>query len=157
MVAAFIKYAVFLLLAGIVIAFLWIHRHLIAQWWDQLFNRAEDAEDDTFEEFLDSVTEVPPRSFASFRNPIGKESDVRRIIVITFQAFDAWTREQGIPRSKDETPSEFIRRVARSVPHMSNPALQVVNAYNRIVYGRGTATDSDLNAATKVWQVMYAQ
>ena len=60
-------------------------------------------------------------------------------------------RNSGMDQKNDQL------RTLRSVPHMSNPALQVVNAYNRIVYGRGTATDSDLNAATKVWQVMYAQ
>ena len=92
-----------------------------------------------------------------FGNPIGKESDLRRIVVITFQAFEAWTREQGMERGKDETPSEFITRVAKSVPQMSTPASQVVDAYNRIVYGRGKATKSDLNAADKVWKAMLAR
>ena len=76
--------------------------------------------------------------------------------MITFQAFEAWTREQGATRGKDETPSEFIRRIASTVPQMSSAASQVVDAYNRIVYGRGGASDRDLNAAREIWHGMQA-
>lgn len=157
MVASLFKFVVFLVLAGIVGAFLWMNRQLIAQWWDWLFGRGDSQTDDSFEEFFSASTQVPPRAFSSFRNPIGKESDLRRIVVITFQAFEAWTREQGIARGKDETPTEFIKRVTKSVPQMSAPASQVVDAYNRIVYGRGQATESDLSAADKVWKAMLAR
>ncbi len=156
MIASLFKLIVFLVLAGIVGAFVWMNRHLLAQWWDWLFGRGDSPTDDSFEEFFSASTQVPARTFASFRNPIGKESDLRRIVVITFQAFEAWTREQGIARGRDETPSEFIKRVATSVPQMSAPASQVVDAYNRIVYGRGQATKSDLSAAEQVWKAMLA-
>jgi hypothetical protein len=156
MVASLFKFVVFLVLAGIVGVFVWMNRDLIAQWWDWLFGRGDTQADDSFEEFFSASTQVPPRTFASFGNPIGKESDLRRIVVITFQAFEAWTREQGIARGKDETPTEFIKRVAKSVPQMSAPASQVVDAYNRIVYGRGQATKSDLSAADQVWKAMLA-
>ncbi len=154
-VASLFKFVIFLVLAGIVGAFLWIHRHLIAQWWHTLFGGEEESPED-FDEFIQSTTQVPPRAFASFRNPIGKESDLRRIVVITFQAFEAWTREHGAARGKDETPAEFMRRVSPEVPQMSKPATQVVEAYNRIVYGRGQATDGDLSAAEKVWHMMQS-
>ena len=75
-------------------------------------------------------------------------------MVVTFQAFEAWTREHGWTREKDETPSEFLQRVANSVPQMSDAAMHVVDAYNRIVYGRGRATQRDLEAAKQVWQAM---
>ena len=156
MIASLFKFIVFLVLAGIVGAFVWMNRHLLAQWWDWLFGHGDSPTDDSFEEFFSASTQVPARAFASFRNPIGKESDLRRIVVITFQAFEAWTREQGIARGRDETPSEFIKRVATSVPQMSAPASQVVDAYNRIVYGRGQATKSDLSAAEQVWKAMLA-
>jgi hypothetical protein len=74
--------------------------------------------------------------------------------VITFQAFEAWTREQGWTRSPDETPSEFLQRVSDGFPQVSAAAKQVVQAYNRIVYGRGAANESDIMAAKRVWQSM---
>ena len=75
-------------------------------------------------------------------------------MVITFQAFEAWTREQGWTREKDETPSEFLQRVTGSLPQMSAAAANVVHAYNRIVYGRGRPTQADIEAAKAVWQAM---
>jgi hypothetical protein len=155
MAVSLIKAFIFLVLAGIVLAFLWMHRHLIAQWWNKLFGGGRQEESvESFDDFVESVTQVPPRAFASFANPIGKESDPRRVVVITFQAFDAWTREQGTPRGKNETPTEFARRITQSVPQMSTPASQIVDAYNRIAYGRGAVTKDDLSAAERVWQLM---
>ena len=155
MLGSLIKAVIFIALAGIVVAFVWINRHLIGQWWDKLFGGGRDIEPaDSFEDFVDSITRVPPRAFTSFVNPIGKESDPRRVVLITFQAFEAWTREHGMPRGKDETPSEFAKRISQSSPQISKPASQVIEAYNRIVYGRGSATENDLNAATRVWQLM---
>ena len=122
-----------------------------------MFERDRDLADQHTQDLgLETDPEAPPRPFSSFRNPIGKEQDPRRVIVITFQAFEAWTREQGWKREKDETPSEFIRRVAASIPQTASAATEIVEAYNRIVYGRGRATNHDLNAAKQVWQAMGA-
>ncbi len=139
----------------IVLAFVWMHRGALADWWRRLFERDQDlASDQTLGVVDESDPEAPPRPFASFRNPIGNEKDPRRVVVITFQAFEAWTREQGWKRTKDETPSEFMRRVASCVPQAAAAATEIVEAYNRIVYGRGKATRDDLNAAKQVWQAM---
>ena len=156
-VGTLIKYIVFAVLVGIVGTFLWMNRHLIREWWENLLGQPGQEQDESFEQFLDEATQVPPRAFASFRNPIGKEADQRRVIVITFQAFEAWTREHGSPRERDETPAEFIRRVSASVPQMSTPATQIVESYNRIVYGRGTATQQDITAASQVWNTMHSR
>lgn len=147
---------IMLVLAAIVLVFLWRYRDAIMRWWEDLFSRepakppAASAEDGAA-----AAAVSPPRPFASFRNPIGTEADARRAVVVTFQAFEAWSREHGWQRGKEETPSEFIRRVARSVPEMSTVTTQLVDAYNRIVYGRGQATETDLNAASQLWQAMH--
>jgi Domain of unknown function (DUF4129) len=154
--ASLLKFLILVVLFAIVAGFVWINRHLIAAWWNSLLGNQDDSQVQSIEELLRSVANAPPRAFRSFGNPIGKEADVRRIIVITFQAFEAWTREHGSPRDKDETPSEFARRIAASVPQLAVPAEQLVDAYNRIVYGRGNASQRDVNAATEVWQIMSA-
>jgi hypothetical protein len=156
MIASLVKFVIFLVLVGIVVAFVWLNRDLIAQWWNWLLGAGGQDDEEDFDDFVQTGAQVPARAFSSFRNPIGKETDLRRIVVITFQAFDAWTREHGTPRGKDETPGEFIRRVAKTMPQMSVPATHLVDAYNRIVYGRGQATQSDVNAAEKVWHVMQS-
>ena len=80
-------------------------------------------------------------------------------MIITFQAFESWSWESGVMRGKEETPSEFTRRVAKTLPdafsaQLPTHAAQVVEAYNRIVFGRGNATQGDVVAAAHVWDVM---
>jgi hypothetical protein len=154
MIGGLIKILVMLALAAVVLVFLWANLDRIRQWWESLFAGQDEPSADSADELLSKTIEAPPRPFSSFRNPIGKESDLRRVVVITFQAFEAWAREQGTMRSKDETPSEFVRRASKAKPEASVPANQIVDAYNRIVYGRGKPTEKDLQAATEVWRVM---
>ncbi|MEM9587360.1 MAG: hypothetical protein AAGA03_08755, partial [Planctomycetota bacterium] len=110
-----VKVVLFLVLFGIVAAFLYFNRDAIRQWWLGLFGDPEPEEAEKAALSKAVATVKPPRPFSSFRNPIGMESDPQRVIVITFQAFDAWSREHGWARRDDETPSEFIRRVAGNI------------------------------------------
>ncbi|TWT79975.1 hypothetical protein CA13_13870 [Planctomycetes bacterium CA13] len=149
-----LRFLIGLILAAVIAAFLWINRDAILAWWESLWNRRSSDLAKQEDEFIDEDSSVPPRSFASFRNPIGSENDPRRVIVITFQALEAWAREQGTVRRRDETPSEFLKRIATAVPSMSTAAMQVVDAYNRVVYGGGKAHPSDVRAAESVWNQM---
>ena len=60
MVASLLKLVLFLILTGIVLAFLWMNRHLIAAWWNQLFNRDVGPTVDNFDDFIRAETQVPP-------------------------------------------------------------------------------------------------
>lgn len=149
-----LKSIVLLVLAGIVAAFVWIHREAIAEWWRHLFqNDAPETAASSEEEWVDAQSRVPPRPFSSYQNPIGRESDPRRIVTVTFAAWEAWCRERGHSRQPDETPSEFLQRT-RSVQSAAEAAASVVDAYNRIAYGRGRASDADVAAADQLWRSM---
>lgn len=152
-VGSLIKLLIIAALAVVVISFLWLNRDRFMDWLRGMLNADQPEATERIEELLLEPL-APPRPFSSFKNPIGSESDLRRVVVITFQAFEAWAREQGATRGKDETPSEFVRRAAMAVPNVGRPASDVVDAYNRIVYGRGRATKKDLDAARQVWQLM---
>ena len=162
MFGSIFKFLIFVVLAAIVGIFLWRNWELIRQWILGFFGvRERDAvvaNDVATTPRIDS----PPRPFSSFRNPIGQENDLRRVMIVTFQAFEAWSWEFGVMRGKEETPAEFTRRVARVLPNASSTQLpthasQVVESYNRIVYGRGNATQGDVAAAAEVWNVMRPQ
>jgi len=152
-IGVLLKLIIVAVLAGIVGYFVWQNWERLLAWWRDLWGRQVPV---TTEEPSSEIVEpaAPPRPFASFRNPIGSESDPRRVVVITFQAFEAWAREQGARRSQDETPAEFVRRAARTIPEVSGPAAELVNAYNRIVYGRGNANQRDIDTAGQLWQLM---
>ncbi len=157
MLSGLMRLVVFLVLVTIVATFAWRNREAISQWWHSLWKPKQRPETDpSFAEFLQAETRVPPRGFATYRNPLGVEKDARRIVVITFQAFEAWSREQGSTRGKDETPSEFVRRISPTLPHLSASASQLVDSYNRIVYGRGQASKLDVDVAKKIWHTMQA-
>jgi len=95
----------------------------------------------------------PQRAFSSFENPVGR-AEPRQVVVVTFQALEAWAREQGVRRGQEETPSEFARRLVKQFPVLKQSALNVVDAYNRIVYGQDQAAPTDVHAADQVWKFM---
>ncbi len=145
-----------LALVAIVATYVWFHRDQIARWWSDLWGRrSADSEPDAGTDHRGEEP-APPRPFSSFRNPIGREKDPRRVIVVTFQAFEAWTRERGWQRGREETPSEFAGRVAAQLPESSDSASRVIDAYNRIVYGRGAASSRDVAAAERIWSTMQS-
>ena len=147
-----LKWLIFLGLFAFIAIFIFRNLDAIMAWWDSLF--AEEDRETTAQQPSPKKLqpETPPRPFSSFRNPVG-DPDPRKVVVVTFQALEAWCREQGVERSPDETPSEFVRRVAVQFPTLGQSAIQVVDAYNRIVYGRAAAAKNDVEAASSVWQV----
>ena len=154
--AWFIKAAIFLGLLGIVLGYLWLQRDAILAWWQSLF-QTEAPLQAAAGKRGEQHKAVVSRPFASFQNPIGRDANHRRAVVITFQAFEAWSREQGAPRGKDETPAEFIRRIRKELPNAAPVAAKLVDAYNRVVYGRGKVSRNDLAAAGKLWDVMQTR
>ncbi|MEP2311758.1 DUF4129 domain-containing protein, partial [Rhodopirellula bahusiensis] len=151
--ASMLKWLILLGLLAFIAFFVVRNLDAILAWWDSLFaddDREPSEQQPSTKKKLEP--ETPPRPFASFRNPVG-DPDPRRVVVVTFQALEAWCREQGVERSPDETPSEFVRRVAVQFPTLGQSAVQVVDAYNRIVYGRAAAAKDDVEAASSVWQV----
>ncbi|TWT54237.1 hypothetical protein Pla22_18780 [Rubripirellula amarantea] len=153
-IAAMIKSLIVLILVGVVAAYVWFNRHMIAEMLRRLFDRTSEGLSEDTDEFLDLVSTAPPRPFSAYRKPTMNPSDSKRAILITFSAMDAWCREAGLPRRKGETPSEFLRRVQHTFPQLSESSTQVIECYNRIVYGQGAASGEDLRWAEKAWQVM---
>ncbi len=150
-----IKLLIYLVLFAILAVFLWINRAAIADFWRQLLAwlagrgpaptvAAATPPPDSFE--------LPPRPFSSFSNPLHSGADPRRAVVETFQAAEAWYREQGQPRKIDETPHEYALRLHGIEAADRQALLRLTDAYNRIVYGGGGASQRDLQSVQAVWQ-----
>ncbi|TWU24283.1 hypothetical protein Pla52o_22100 [Novipirellula galeiformis] len=149
-----LRWIIALALASLVAFYLYLHLDAIRAWLRGLGLGRSTGSENPANETPDRATHHPTKPFAAFRNPIGVEQDPRQIVIVTFQAFEAWTRERGAHRLKDETPSEFLKRIAGTIPQLATPALDVVNAYNRIVYGGEMATPADVSASDRVWKTM---
>ena len=153
-IASWLKAIIFLVLIGIVAAYVWLYRHFIAEWLRGMFSRDESDTATNLDDFLDADSSAPPRRFSSYRKPAMDQGDPKRVILVTFSAMDAWCREAGLPRRKGETPSEFLSRIHRTFPELSQSSARVIECYNRIVYGQGVASGEDLRWADQAWQIM---
>ncbi len=159
MLGSVLKFLIIIVLVLIIGIFFYRNWSLICQWFSSLFATQDNALVGVEDAPVSAAVDSPPRPFSSFRNPIGRDPDLRRVMVITFQAFESWSWESGVIRGKEETPAEFTRRVAKTLPEkfsaqLPRHAAQVVESYNRIVFGRGNATKGDIAAAAHVWDVM---
>ena len=162
MLGSVLKFLIIIVLVLIIGIFFYRNWSLICQWFSSLFATKDSALAVATEESVSAAIDSPPRPFSSFSNPIGRDPDLRRVMVITFQAFESWSWESGVIRGKEETPAEFTRRVAKTLPdkfsaQFPRHAAQVVESYNRIVFGRGNATKGDVAAAAQVWDVMTSR
>ncbi|MDM4016747.1 DUF4129 domain-containing protein [Roseiconus lacunae] len=162
-----LKFVLILVLAGIVLIYLYQMRERIRQWLASLFGSDEEPVSKASGEKAAFQVDAPPRPFDSFQNPLVPGADPKRVVVITFQAFEAWARERGCARRHDETPSEFMARLRSLSKHNADaqrvfasvgPAAdRLGNAYDRIVYGRGVASRRDVEATQTLWQQMTRQ
>ncbi|MEM8910433.1 MAG: DUF4129 domain-containing protein [Planctomycetota bacterium] len=151
-IGSLLRWILFGILATVAGMFLFRHLDAILAWWHGLFpGRAGSGETSGAFAKPRQVNAIPPRPFSSYENPIGTRQP-RQVILITFEALEAWSREHGITRTEDETPSEFARRLTRHEPSLSDGVSRLVDAYNRIVYGRGRPATADVDAASTVWR-----
>lgn len=131
----------------------------LREFWARLFGGARSAEE---LDAVDSAAVVaPPRPFAEFSDPFVTGAADRwsreELLRYSFQAFEAWARERGCPRSPEQTPSEFALSVAGRERKLARDALQVAELYNLSAYaGRGSST---LNVAPlrRLWQALRSE
>ncbi|WP_404310044.1 DUF4129 domain-containing protein [Neorhodopirellula lusitana] len=141
-------------LVGIVLVYLYLHHEVLIDWINRwMAGRATTSQPREISRAQPQAPEIDEQPFASFKNPIGQQ-EPGKAIVITFQALEAWGREQGVRRNSDETPNEFAARLVTQFPALKRSAAGMVGAYNRIVYGRAAAGSKDIQAAAAVWNVM---
>jgi hypothetical protein len=149
------RFLVYAIVIGILAVFIWLQRHEIAKAWQAflawLRGEASVALNDE-QEIAPEMKQAPVRPFSSFRNPLTKNGDPREAIIVTYQAAEAWWRERGKPRSADETPQEFLRRLPIRDQAQQDAMLRLTDAYNRVVYGNQSVRSSDLAAASDVWK-----
>jgi hypothetical protein len=154
--AGLLKFLLIAALLVIVAVYVYLYREAWLEWL-RGWMAARDGTDADSPAVASSRTPVSSsRPFSSFVNPIGK-ADAGQVVVITFQALEAWGREQGCERANDETPNEYMRRLVTQFPPLKQSALRVVDAYNRVAYGRDVARREDVSAASSVWQIMRPQ
>ena len=96
-----------------------------------------------------------PRPFRSFSNPFADGTAASRspdeLVRYTFAALDAWAVEHDIGRFDEETPHEFVQRIAAEVPDLSDSSRQLVNHYANLAYGRRHVPELARADVERVW------
>lgn len=93
----------------------------------------------------------PP--FSSFANPFAAGSDWSReqIVRHMYRAVMSWGYEHRVIRREDETPEEFVRRLARRFPEQQEHFSMLGIFYNRIAYARGSIRSSEIKPMAELW------
>jgi hypothetical protein len=148
-----------LLIVGSVLA--WIYREqLIAAWkklleelrqlWSGWFGeRATDGEAET------STSAPPPRPFSAFSDPFLTGAAARmswpELVRYTFEAVEAWAREHGTPRHRDQTPHEFAQALATAQPQVARHVRSLAGWYGQLAYAPRAAASHSAEPLRELW------
>jgi hypothetical protein len=110
----------------------------------------------------DSEGELPPpmpsRPFASFEDPFfsgaARRMSPAQLAIYTFQALEAWAREQICERPPDQTPLEFAEELGRRIPALAKDVSQTADLYARVAYARKNPSRESLEILERMWRRM---
>ena len=107
-----------------------------------------------------SAPGISARPFTAFRDPFRDPGLARmppaELVAYSFEALQAWASGHGVARQSEETPIEFARRLATTLPDLDGPLQSVVATYCRMAYA-GHAPDPDhLPPFRQLWFRMTA-
>jgi hypothetical protein len=96
------------------------------------------------------------RPLAEFKNPFftGKESarPPAEIILYTYDALQAWTREQGMEPRPEQTAREFCERAGERLPELAAPLRHLSFLYAHAAYGEHLPAECDLEPLREIWR-----
>ena len=100
------------------------------------------------------------RSFADFRNPFAT-GDYRRLapeelVRYTFDAFEAWARDGGYPRTADQTPAELVRVAAAPGTALHEQARHMLRIYSDVAYGATSIEPATAHSLRDFWAILSA-
>jgi hypothetical protein len=157
------KIVFYCVLAGIALWFLIFHWRTLLNWLQGMLNvwrdllalllgRRPQAESDE--------APAPPRhkSFADYSDPFaagvaGRYKPVE-LVRYTFEAFEAWARDNGWPREPDQTVHDFARQIAPHAESLAAPSAALAEIYSQAAYSPRTLPADTLNRLRNFWQAL---
>ncbi|MHB8862849.1 MAG: DUF4129 domain-containing protein [Pirellulaceae bacterium] len=102
----------------------------------------------------------PLPSFASFADPFvsgaAERFTTEQLVRYSFEALEAWGREQGCPRQEDQTPLEFSQQIAGHCGDVGPETQMLADLYNRVAYGRERVPSHRRDNLRRLWQQLHA-
>src|SRR5262245_45350284 len=162
--APWFKWLVYGLLALVVIYILIRHGSrffaILAQLWAELLSlfgfRQEPDEGGTAEK--DAPPAVERRPFAAYEDPFfsgaARRMSPAQLVRYTFEALEAWAREQVVARSPEQTPLEFAQELGRRVPALAKDVTATADLYVRVAYARKNPSRESVEVLERLWRRM---
>ena len=157
-VGSLVKWLIYAALAAAATWFIYRHRREILaalrQFWANilaLFGRKPAPLIESAEE--QEAPELPP--FAAFQNPFAsgaaRSQPPEELVRYTFEALQAWAKEQELERAPDQTPNEFARRLAAYIPELAPEAGQLTRLYSGYAYAGRVPSGDCVNLLQTLW------
>jgi hypothetical protein len=129
------------------------------QFWARLFGgRSTAGQGEDFGAAPDLADPLP--TFASFRNPFAsgqaRHWSNAQLVQYSFAALEAWARESGYPRTIDETPLEFARRLGEAHPPWRRTVSALAALYARLAYSQTDLPRSAPEIVADLWASLEA-
>jgi hypothetical protein len=100
----------------------------------------------------------PPRPFAAFADPFASGAAARmsppEVVRYTFQALEAWGRENGCQRETGQTAHEYAAAIGQLDHSVSREAGQLAELYARLAYAPPAAIRTSFEPLRSLWQKM---
>lgn len=163
---ALFKFLLWMVILAIIVAIAWycwpgmavffqqIWREL-QQWWAWL--TGQRSRPDEAATAAEEIAAEPPMPFADFANPFagaGGKWTPGKLTAHTFEALQAWGREQGVERSSDETPIEYAERLRAGLRECPTELMEFVQTYGRVAYARETPQRAQIDGMERLWRFM---
>ena len=130
----------------------------IRQFLAQLFGGARAKPTSDVDGETQKSKSPPLRPFASYADPFASgqmhSMPADEVVRYTFEAFEAWARERGHPRSPDQTPLELIRRAVPAESPLLTEAHLLAKLYNEAAYAPKNVSTSSVEQLAQLWTLM---
>ncbi len=159
-----IKLAIYLALAGVALWFVIFHWRTLLEWLHAMLNAWRDLWGLLFGRRPQSEEQPAPaplprhKSFANYGDPFaagiaGRYSPVE-LARYSFEALEAWARDNGFPRQQDQTVHDFARQIAPQVESLAAPATALAEIYSHAAYSPRTLPADTLPRLRTFWQAL---
>ena len=136
----------------------WIRSFLaeLADFWNRLWNRPKKERAHS-----EAIVEQPKPSrpqpkFTQYNNPFanGQASTwpAERLIKYTFEAVEAWGRDQHCPREPDQTALEFARKTESKFKKLASDLSHLANLYSELAYAGKDVNSPAAMTLAPLWE-----
>jgi hypothetical protein len=106
----------------------------------------------------DAPLAIQVRPFAAYENPFFSGAAQRmspaQLVRYTFEALEAWSREQVVARPPEQTPLEFAQELGRRIPALAKEVTATAELYVRVAYARKNPSREAVEVLERLWRRM---